>query len=68
MNDLVKSVNAALKKPPEMTTLDLHMLKLKITVHIKNSHQLVIIGRWCIILGFGEEEIKITKTTESICR
>ena len=37
----------------------------KVTVHVKNSHQLVIIGRLSIILGFGGEEVKIAKTTTS---
>ena len=67
MNDLVKSVNVALKRNTGNDNIRLayNARTEKLTVHVKNSHQLVIIGRLSIILGFGGEEIKITKTTTS---
>ena len=67
MDDLVKSVNAALKKNTRNDNIRLtyNVRTEKVTVHVKNSHQLVIIGRLSIILGFGGEEVKIAKTTTS---
>ena len=67
MNDLVKSVNAALKRNTRNDNIRLtyNARTEKVTVHVKNNHQLVIIGRLSIILGFGGEEIKITKATTS---
>ena len=67
MADLVKSVNAALKRNTgnDNIRLTYNARTEKVTVHVKNSHQLVLMGRLSIILGFGGEEIKITKTTTS---
>ena len=66
MADLVKSVNVALKRNTGNDNIRLTCnARKKVTVHIKNSHQLVLMGRLSIILGFGGEEIKFTKTTTS---
>ena len=66
MADLVKSINAALKRNTGNDNIRLTCnARKKVTVHVKNSHQLVLMGRLSIILGFGGEEIKITKTTTS---
>ena len=37
----------------------------KVTVHLKNGYQLILRGRLSIILGLGEEEQKIVRTTVS---
>ena len=66
-NDLVKSVNAALKRNigNDNIRLTYNVRTEKVTVHVKNSHQLGIMGRLSIMLGFGGEEVKIAKTTTS---
>jgi hypothetical protein len=67
MNDLVKSVNAKLKKDNKNDNIKLkyNARTDKVTVHLKNGHQLVVKGRFTIILGFGGKETKIIKTTVS---
>ena len=66
-NELVKSVNASLKKETKNDNVRLsHNVRTeKVTIHIKNGYQMVITGRMSIILGFGGKEVKITKTTIS---
>ena len=67
MNDLAKSVNAALKRNigNDNIRLTYNVRTEKVTVHVKNSHQLGIMGRLSIMLGFAGEEVKIAKTTTS---
>ena len=67
MNDLAKSVNAALKRNigNDNIRLTYNVRTEKVTVHVKNGYQLVIMERLSIILGFGREDVKITKTTRS---
>jgi hypothetical protein len=67
MNDVVKSVNVALKKETKNDNIRLtyNVRTEKVTVHLKNGYQLVITGRMSIILGFGGKEIKLIKTTIS---
>ena len=66
-NDLVKSVNAALKKETKNDNIRLtyNVRTEKVTIHLKNKHQLVITGRMSVMLGFGGKEIKIAKTATS---
>ena len=35
------------------------------TIHVKNGHQLAMLGKMSILLGFGGEEVKIVKTSVS---
>ena len=58
-NDLVKSVNAALKKETKNDNIRLtyNVRTEKVTIHLKNKHQLVITGRMSVMLGFGGKEI-----------
>ena len=66
-NDLVKSVNAALKRNigNDNIRLTYNVRTEKVTVHVKNNHQLGIMGRLSIILGIGGEDVTIAKTTSS---
>ena len=52
MNDLAKS---KLKKDNKNDNIKLayNARTYKVTVHLKNGHQLVVRGRFAIILGFG---------------
>ena len=67
MQDLVKAVNKALaKNVNDNIKLTYNALNGKVTVQLKNGYQLGLIGRMSIILGFGDNDLKIiTKTTVS---
>ena len=62
-NELVKSVNASLKKETknDNVRLSYNVRTEKVTIHIKNGYQMVITGRMSIILGFGGKEVKLLK-------
>ena len=66
-NELVKSVNASLKKETRNDNIRLsyNVRTEKVTIHLKNGYQMVIRGRISIIQGFGGKEVKIIKTTVS---
>ena len=67
MQDLVKAVNKALaRNVNDNIKLTYNALNGKVTVQLKNGYQLGLIGRMSIILGFGNNDLKIiTKTTVS---
>ena len=66
MHDLVKSVNKTLAKDvSDNIKLTFNVRTEKVTVHLKNKHQLVVTNRMSIVLGFGGKETKIVKTTTS---
>ena len=66
MPDLVKSVNKTLAKDvSDNIKLTFNVRTEKVTVHLKNKHQLVVTNKMSIVLGFGGKETKIVKTTTS---
>ena len=67
MQDLVKAGNKALaRNVNDNIKLTYNAVNGKVTVQLKNGYQLGLIGRMSIILGFGNNDLKIiTKTTVS---
>ena len=67
MPDLVKSVNKTLAKDvSDNIKLTFNVRTEKVTVHLKNKHQLVVTNKMSIVLRFGGKETKIVKTTRSL--
>ena len=67
MQDLVKAVNKALaKNVNDNIKLTYNAPNGKVTAQLKNGYQLGLTGRMSIVLGFGDNDLKIiTKTTVS---
>jgi hypothetical protein len=66
MSDLVKSVNKTLAKDvSDNIKFTFNVRTEKVTVHLKNKHQLVVTNKMSIVLGFGGKGTKIVKTTTS---
>jgi hypothetical protein len=66
MSDSVQSVNNTLAKAwSDNIKLTFNVRTEKVTVHLKNKHQLIVTDRMSIVLGFGGKETKIVKTTTS---
>ena len=62
----MKSVNKTLAKDvSDNIKLTFNVRTEKVTVHLKNKHQLVVTNKMSIVLGFGGKETKIVKTTTS---
>ncbi len=69
MEDLIEAVKDAIKIKLETkyvgVKLSYNARTEKVTVHLRNKHKFALVGRMSQLLGFGGEEIKLTKTTES---
>ena len=64
--DLVKAINKALARVVnDNIKLTYNSLNGKVTVQLKNGHQVFLVGKLSIILGFGGKDTYITKTTVS---
>ena len=66
MQEIIKAINKALAKDVnDNIKLTFNAPTGKVAVRLKNGYQIILTGRMSIILGFGGEEVKMTKTTVS---
>ena len=66
MEDFITSVNQALSKETKANiTLTFDKRTKKVKVHVQNGYYVAFQGKLSILLGFGGNDIKISKTTIS---